>query len=120
MIVSDEGYDKGLVLEFHSGGLELTDAEKYNKESKLGKRSNRKTTFQWKQFEVPIGGKEKQKVVLPVSISMKEYSSPYTSYRNVSFDWKSFDTPKAEQMNLQFCEKLCDEYDAAINKMLNR
>lgn len=119
LVVSNEGFDKGLIVEYRGGGIEFGET-KYTDDTQLMKIFDCSNTIVWKEFEVRDKKIGTKKVVLPVSLSRKIQSSPYQQYLNVTFDWKSLQSPKPEVMNLQYCEKLCEEFEAKVNQTLRR
>ena len=80
----------------------------------------RSCNFHWREFELEGASKKKVKTLFPISIS-KTYSTPQRNqYMNVSFEWNSFDKPKAELLTIESGEKIAKEFDARVNQALNR
>ena len=120
IVVAKEGFDKGQVLQISRDFMKLGDESTYENDKQLIGDYKAKCHFHWREFEVEGGGKKKVKAILPISIS-KTYSTPQRKqYMNVSFEWNSFDKPKAELLTIESGEKIAKEFDARVNQALNR
>ncbi len=119
LVVSDEGFDKGKVIEIHFGALKLDDEKKYTADSKLLPYTTQ-VNYTWKEFEFKSEGGESKRYVLPIAVNKKENSSPYTSFLNATLEWNSIGKPIPKEIDLKFCEKLADEFNQAVNRVLKR
>ena len=120
IVVSKEGFDKGQVLQISRDFMKLDDEAAYEYDKQLIGDYKAKCNFHWREFELEGASKKKVKTLLPISIS-KTYSTPQRNqYMNVSFEWNSFDKPKAELLTIESGEKIAKEFDARVNQALNR
>lgn len=119
LIVSDDGFDKGKVVEMHFGALKLDDDKKYTAESKLLPYATQ-VNYTWKEFEFKLESGESKKYVLPIAVSKKKNSYPYTSFLNATLEWNSIGQPISKELDLSYCQKLADEYSETVNKVLKR
>lgn len=112
LVVSGEGPDEGLLLEFD---LTVNYVDKEKKQKRAERTQNHK--IEWKQF-----GEGEQKVVLPVVVSKKKMYAfgKANSYVNATLNWRNFDDESRKLLDAEQSKKLAKEYDSKIDKALNR
>jgi hypothetical protein len=120
-VVSNEGVDKGLVVEFHEGLLKKgSERLQYTKEGQLTDQYLSSNLITWKKY---LSGDEQTEYVLPVSIvktATITLSGKKTASIRCSFDWKSFDPPDSESMSLDQNLKVGKQFRKDIDLRLRR
>ncbi len=120
IVVSNEGFDQGRVLEISQDFMKLGDTAAYESDSQLVAPFRKKCRIHWKQFEVEGQDKKKVIIILPVSLTKSQSDQSFKAFSNVSFEWNSFDKPKNDLRTMESGEKIAKEFDQQINKVLNR
>lgn len=120
IVVSNEGFDQGRVLEISQDFMKLGDTAAYENDRQLVAPFRKKCRIHWKQFEVEDQEKKKVTMILPVSLTKNHSDQNFKAFSNVSFEWNSFDKPKNDLRTIESGEKIAKEFDQQINKVLNR
>lgn len=120
IVVSAEGVDKGLVIQFSRDSMKLDDKSPYENDQQLLGDHSKSQRIHWKEFRVDSANQTKETLVLPVSISTKNKTPHGGGYMNATLEWNSFATPTKDIRSIEACKKIAHEFDEQINKALNR
>jgi hypothetical protein len=124
--VSQEGFDKGRILEFQNNLIVYSPDVKYESDSQLTNEISTTCTIHWKEFDTKestspsdsISSAENKKLVLPISISKKYKSSGTKKFVNASLDWRAFGSEKL--FSVDEAKKICDEYRKDAERAMKR
>ena len=124
IVVSNDGYDQGYILEFHEGVLSEDQVKnQYVSEDQLKSSQIVSNYVTWKEYEVLQGDGTMSKAVLPSSVRKtgKFLQGEKTrELENVSFDWKSFGPIDPELLTPQKAQDTGKQYRKEIDRLLNR
>lgn len=123
IVVSNSGFDTGLVNEIHNGMLKLDDDEKYTDEAQLVEEFGViHHNIHWKEITLVSKRGKSRKMILPVSVSKNaDYSSiKCKRYFNLELNWRSFTKGSQNNISVDRCDKLTEEYLKKIDDTLGR
>lgn len=122
IVVSESGFDKGLITEIHLGYLKKEEFKaSYLSEDQLQTLPKVYTKTKWKEFIA--GAESDDAIVVPLRISKREEqeqaikSAELASY---DFDWKPLSDDSKQKINLEEAKKKAQELAKDIDKILNR
>jgi hypothetical protein len=121
VVISDEGVDKGLIVEAHQCFLKEDQlGEVYAREDQLKNVQVSSTFVTWKSVPLDDGG---ESIVLPASVKRQastRYSTVTLKTELIDFRWVSLKAPEPEKLTDSFAEKRTWELRKAVDKALNR
>ncbi|MCU0720398.1 MAG: hypothetical protein MUC83_11890 [Pirellula sp.] len=122
IVVSESGFDKGLMTEIHFGHLKKEELKaSYLSEEQLQTLPNIYTKTKWQEFAV--GDASDDTIVVPLRISKREDSQQAIKSAELAsydFDWKPLSEESKQKINLEEAKKKAQELAKDIDKILNR
>ena len=122
IVVSDEGFDKGLIRENQIGILKGSQYNlPYTSEKQLTSEFTQNVKIKWK--EVVLGANQPTRLVVPdrVAKSSKGIGATVTTKSDITqFNWKPLSEEAKKKISLEEAKKTTEEQLKTINKMLKR
>lgn len=120
-VIGSDDFEKGMVLEFHSGMLKPEEAKAaFVNDEQLSKNYVASNKVTWKQFR---SESSEEDWILPVSVMKavnNRISGEMKGTINCSLDWKSLDLPEEKLFELDGLKELGTRYKKDINLKLRR
>ncbi|MCU0714270.1 MAG: hypothetical protein MUC43_19605 [Pirellula sp.] len=121
IIISHDGFDKGMVLEFHSGVLKPEEAKMpYSNEDQFSDAYVTSNFITWKQFRSEKSGEEWVLPITVVKTVKNRLSGSMKGTINSSFEWKGFDPPDPKLMEVDNLIAVGKDFKKRIDVKLRR
>lgn len=120
LVISDEGFDKGLILQSYMGFLDNEHAKiPYVSDDRLATDQKESVVTTWKEYSTEEG----KTLVLPKRILRRldrKFSLDGKQIEAIEFDWKSFKAQENEDLSYEFAESRAKDLRRTVDRALNR